>query len=114
MVSRLNLIIYVLAALLAAGCAVGETPEAVQGDGGALNPDAGPDVSNPDAGGPDPDTGDKDTGPTYTPPNLYYQTSGGGLSTSGEYRLQMNFGAPMPRGTSSNGEYRIQFGPVSP
>jgi hypothetical protein len=107
-------------------CASGDPPQAPgEGDGDTLvdqDTDVGgsdigqvdanqPDASQPDASQPD---ASEDTGPTFAPPQFYHSTSGGGLSTSTDFKLQMNFGAPMPRGTSSNAEYRIRFGPVSP
>lgn len=97
-------------------CASGDPPQTVgdKDSGTLIDEDAGTDVTNPDTGdAAEPDV-EKDTGPTFDPPEFYHSTSGGGLTTSGEYKLQMNFGAPMPRGTSSNGEYRLRFGPVSP
>jgi hypothetical protein len=110
--------------VFASACASGDPPSVTgDDDGGTLideDTGGGDDVAGDDVGQPDTgqsDTGkdvDKDTGPTFKPPEFYHSTSGGGLSTSPEFKLQMNFGAPMPRGTSSNGEYRLRFGPVSP
>lgn len=120
MPARCHYLIVVLIAVLLGACASGEIQgQAVTNDGGqeedANQPDGGqPDADQPDAAPPDADSPDADTGPTFKPPEFYHSTSGGGLSTSGEHRMQMNFGAPMPRGTSANDEYRIRFGPVSP
>ncbi|MFP4597178.1 MAG: hypothetical protein ACOC9W_05435 [Persicimonas sp.] len=118
---RHSLIALFIAAFLGA-CASGEVQgQAVTDDGGqdedAVRHDGGqPDGGQPDGGQPDanPPDADRDTGPDFKAPEFYHSTSGGGLSTSGEHRMQMNFGAPMPRGTSANDEYRIRFGPVSP
>lgn len=111
-------LVIVLALLFAfvTACAAGEPPQTrADGDGGTVN-DEDTGGGNVDVGQPDahqPDVG-QDTGPSFEPPQFYHSTSGGGLSTSPTFRLQMNFGAPMPRGTSSNDEYRLRFGPVSP
>lgn len=86
------------------GCAQGELSEdETEADGGETSVDGGPG-----------DKADADSGPTHTPPQFYHTTSGGELSTSSEHRIQMNFGAPIPRGTAENDEFRIQYGPVSP
>lgn len=116
MLKRYTLIAVVLLFGPLTACASGETPQTTgDDDGGTLTQDdAGPDTYEADAG----DTGEpdveEDTGAHFKAPEFYHSTSGGGLSTSGEYKLQMNFGAPMPRGTSSNSEFRLRFGPVSP
>ncbi|MFW5967868.1 MAG: hypothetical protein ACOCV2_10135 [Persicimonas sp.] len=99
------LFVALLAALMwgAAGCAQGELSEdETEDDAGETRADAGPDEE------------DADSGPQHTPPQFYHTTSGGDLSTSDEHRMQMNFGAPLPRGTAENDEYRIHYGPVSP
>ncbi len=112
---RCHYITVVLIALLLGACASGEIQgQAVTNDGGQEQDASQPDGGQPDAKQPDADSPDADTGPTFKPPEFYHSTSGGGLSTSGEHRMQMNFGAPMPRGTSTNDDYRIRFGPVSP
>jgi hypothetical protein len=128
---RLWAIALTLSVAFVTACASGDPPQATSGeDGGTLVDDdtgqGGLDVGQSDADKSDADKSDadtpdggtpdagKDTGPTFEPPEFYHSTSGGGLSTSTEFKLQMNFGAPMPRGTSSNGEYRLRFGPVSP
>lgn len=98
-----------LLAALAAGCASGDPPRTTNNDAGSLTEDVGPDTS-PDAV----DAGEEDSGSDFKPPQFYHSTSGGGLSTSPQYKLQLNFGAPMPRGNASNDEYRLRFGPVSP
>ena len=116
MFMRYPFIAIVLLFGLLTACASGEAPRSTGDDdaGTLTGDDAGPDTYEADAG----DTGgpdvEEDTGPEFEPPEFFHSTSGGGLSTSGDYKLQMNFGAPMPRGTSSNGEYRLRFGPVSP
>ena len=123
MLQRSTSVLLLLAATLLLGsCAVGEPPQ--QGDEetdagaitdqDAIGADGGFDAGSTDTSA-DPDAGQhKDTGPTYVPPQFSYPASGGGLSTSPQFRMQMGFGAPMPRGTSSNGQYRLRFGPVSP
>lgn len=115
MSKRYPIAAFALLFALATACASGDPPSSTGNeDGGTLvEEDAGGDVLEVDSGDTGPDVG-KDTGPTFEPPEFYHSTSGGGLTTSGEYKLQMNFGAPIPRGTSSNGEYRLRFGPVSP
>ncbi|QDG49578.1 hypothetical protein FIV42_02130 [Persicimonas caeni] len=117
MFERYPLIAVALLFGLLTACASGDPPQSSGGEDGGTLIDEDTDNNN----GVEPDAGDvgepdveKDTGPTYRPPEFYHSTSGGGLTTSGEFKLQMNFGAPIPRGTSSNSEYRLRFGPVSP
>ncbi len=117
MLTRASLTVLSLAAFLWAGCASTDPPLTnTGGDTGTLS---GADADAGRGGGGDvafQDTGqvEKDSGPTYHPPQFYHSTSGGGLSTSSQFKLQMSFGAPMPRGNASNGQYRLRFGPVSP
>ncbi len=117
MLKRLSLLAVILSLGVLTACASGDPPQTTGGDdtGGLTGDDTGGgDVTEADAGDvAEPDV-EKDTGPSFEPPEFYHSTSGGGLSTSPDYKLQMNFGAPMPRGTSSNSEYRMRFGPVSP
>jgi len=59
------------------------------------------------------DTAD-DTGPDFTPGDLYYFTSGGGVVTSEGFKATVSFGAPGLRGEISSSNYQMTVGPVSP
>lgn len=101
---RVELICMLLSLALVCGCAAGELPQDQRGTDAGGGRDAG--VGDSGDGGSD--------APSYDPPELYHTTSGGDLSTSEQHRMQLDFGAPIPRGTATGDDYRIRFGPVSP
>lgn len=112
------------AALFGLGCAEGSVEPGTDDDGGSTGgnvdadvtvdddtgPDAGPDAGPTDDTGPDDDA---DAGPSVPPTQFKYSNSGGGTTSSSNYKLEISVGAP-GTGASESDDHRLRVAPVSP
>jgi len=96
------------------GTVVDPTPLPIMTDGGDVDPDGGTPLPT-DGGTPSPTDGgtDVDAGKIeFGVDDGVQVTSGGGAASSANHRVELQVGAPLPRGTASSPRHRLRLAPL--